>query len=196
MKLRRSHCIGRESAHSQRSVSAANQHDAGEQSGTTRTARMPGAARRRGTARRRAPRPGTPTRTRWRFRRPRAASRLCRRLQQIVRERRGHRRHRQEERELRRRRPIEAEQHRADDRRARTGHTRDRAPSTWHSADAERARQRRAIRVDDGRLRPVALATSMTMPPTMNATAMTGRRRIQHPLDEAGEKRARDHRRA
>ena len=160
-------------------------------SGTRRTARSRTAGRRRGTASRRAPTRRTRARSRPRSRRPASSPRLCRALQQIVRERRRHRRHGQEERELRGRRTIEADQHGADDGRARTRHAGNQREGLAH-ADRQRARRatcgRRSARAGAGRKRST---TSITMPPTMKLTAMTVGRRVQDALHVAREQRAR-----
>ena len=66
-------------------------------------------------------------------------------LQQIVRERRDQRRHREKERELRGGRAVEAHRHAADDRRARARHAGNER-QRLAEADAERARHRACAR--------------------------------------------------
>ena len=77
-------------------------------------------------------------------------------LEQTVREGRSHRRHREKERKLRRRRAIEPHQHPAHDRGARSGNAGNHRQHLAR-ADPERARERRAIRVEHGRHRAVTL---------------------------------------
>ena len=96
-------------------------------------------------------------------------------LEQIVRERRGHRRHREKERELGGRRPIETHGHAADDRRAGPRHAGDERQHLAQ-ADAERARDRRAL--------------------GMSATTGDGPVALDHEHhDTAGDEGDRDHRR-
>ena len=108
----------------------------------------------------------TPSRSRPRSRAPRAGRDCAATSSRLVRERRGHRRHREEERELRRRGAIEPHGHAADDRRARPRHARDqrqRLARRRCRARARAASARRRAPSGAGRNRSTS---SITMPPS------------------------------
>ena len=88
--------------------------------------------------------------------RPRAGDSSCRDLEQIVRERRCHGRHRQEERELRRRRAIQPSSNAADDGGAGARDARESAPALWHTPMPNARGQRRALGVQHDRRWPHA----------------------------------------